>query len=161
MGMTFVSSGISNDLFVNIGGSRAGSATTNYFSPVGTRTGFTSVTEADCALAHQFAVTVSNLRMFLSANTYATDATVRMRKAGVDVAQNLTLTAGATGYFEDPTNTDAFSASDEISLSITGGTSGSVSVEILGVTEQEIIAGAPMRGLCLSNFGYVSYMQGH
>lgn len=124
-----------NDLFSNFvtGTARAASGTASYHPFVGTPA--SSATEANASVQHGFDGRASRLRIYLSANTYSADATATLRIAAADVTQTITLTAGATGWFEDTTHTDDFTANQDCCVKIVGGTSGSITIRTIGVTE--------------------------
>lgn len=58
----------------------------------------------------------SNLRVFLSANTFSggRTATITLQKNGSDQTSQVTIPNAATGWFEDVTNTDAVSAAGDL-----------------------------------------------
>lgn len=137
-GIDYGSSVKQNDLFSrSIAAARTASGTSTYYALLG-RQSVNSTTEADVTLRHGFSVQMSRLRLFLSANTYSASATVRLRKNAADGNQTITIGAGATGLFEDTTNTDNATSTDDICWSITGGTSGSISIESQGITEEDV-----------------------
>lgn len=117
----------------SLGAARAASATVHYFPITGT-TDFTTTTESQAKIQTTFSNTVSKLRMNLSANTYSAAGTVKFRKNGADGNQSVSLTASTTGWFEDASNSDSCAGTDDINLSIAGGTSGSITVQAYGVT---------------------------
>lgn len=65
-----------------------------------------------------FSATVERLRTYVSANSSATTSTVTLYKNGVATAAQVSIPAGATGWFEDTSHSVAFSASDEGNLRI-------------------------------------------
>lgn len=69
--------------------------------------------EDSYALTFRMAATLSNLRVSVDSNTTLVDETLTSRKNLGAGAQTLTVTAGATGGFEDTTNTDSLVAGDE------------------------------------------------
>jgi hypothetical protein len=122
-----------------IGSTRAASATTHYFA-LGGRFGTGTIaqtTETQCSVAHTFIGRLSKARVYISANTYSTDATVRVRKDAGNGNQVITITAAGTGWFEDATNTDTFTATNLCNFSIVGGTSGSITMLTQAITGQE------------------------
>ncbi len=125
----------SNDLFggANAGTARSASGTADYFPFAGS--GASSTTEANASIQHGFDARASKLRIYLSANAYASDATATFRVAAADGNQTITLTAGATGWFEDTTHTDDFTANQDCCVKIVGGTSGNITIRTIGLTE--------------------------
>ncbi len=81
-----------------------------------------------------FDTTLSNLRILVTVNTYAADATFSLFKNGSAVNNTCTITAGATGLFQDTTHTDDFVSGNDIGLGIIGGTSGSITTLWAAVT---------------------------
>lgn len=101
------------------------------FAPIGGLLGAASVlatTESTIQYTMRRAVTFTNIRVTLIANTINTGTTVwRLRVNGADVNQLANIAAGATGAFEDTTNTDDVVAGDEVNHQVTtSGTSGSI-----------------------------------
>lgn len=135
-----VTSGAQNDVFATSGGgaTRTASGTATYYTLIGNISG--STTEANRVIQHAFSGSASRLRLYLSANTYSTDGTATFRIAGADGAQTVTLTAGATGWFEDTTHSDSFASTDNCCVKITGGTSGSITIRCIGLKESNVTA---------------------
>lgn len=132
--------GTKSDLFFHLstnGLARAASATVHYLPIAGQTNSAAITTESQAQMSHGFVGAITKLRIYLSANTYAADATLRLRKNGVDGNNTVTLTAGLTGWFEDATSSDDFDHDDLIALSVVGGTSGSITVHGGGVTEED------------------------
>ena len=71
-------------------------------------------------------ITVTKFSCFVSANTYSVSATSTIRKNLADGKATLTLTNAVTGEFEDVTNSDSYVAGDIISISMVGGSTGSL-----------------------------------
>lgn len=96
--------------------------TTTYESISG---GFTaSTTETDMRAEAQFAMTLSNLEIFLTANTALATSTVRSRIDGADGNQVISILTLLTGWFEDTTNSDVVTAAQEINYSTVVGAGG-------------------------------------
>lgn len=113
--------------------SRTASATTHFLPIIG-RIGVTSETvEASCKLDIGFTATASNLKIFVSANTYTGAATYKSRKNGADGSQSVSITAGGTGVFEDTSNSDSLSATDDFCTAIVGGTANSITIQWTGM----------------------------
>jgi hypothetical protein len=136
----FVSAGVQNDVFMGaLDGSRtrAASATEHFDGLSGAVWEGSEIVEGQPAVTHLFAGTASRLRIHISANTYTGDAEHKLRINGADGNQHATITAGNTGWFEDASNTDAFTETDLVCTSIVGGTANSITYRASALTEQE------------------------
>ena len=121
---------------VSSGTARAASATAHY-SPIGGlafASVLTSFTEAQARVKPGFAGTASNLRCYLSANTYGADATLKLYKAGSAVITTTLTASGGAGWYENTSDTVSFTDTDELSFEFVGGTSGSATIRMVGVT---------------------------
>lgn len=58
--------------------------------------------------------TLRNFCFYLSANARTTDTVFRIRNAGTNGNQTITVTAGTTGLFEDNSNTDTVAANSDV-----------------------------------------------
>lgn len=116
------------------GEARTASATVHYFSPIGYISALTVTTESQAQIPPGYDVTFSNLRIYISSNTYSAAGTLRFRNAGADGNQSVSLTASTTGWFEDTSNSDLVAAADQFAVSIVGGTSGSITMRSVGIT---------------------------
>jgi len=118
--------------------SRAASATEHFYTIGGRNTLRTStnvLTEAQARIKVGFAATCSNLRIYLSANTYTTDGTMTLYKNGSATAVVVTITAGGgAGWYEDTTRTVDIDDNDELSIGIVGGGANSISMSFFGLT---------------------------
>lgn len=90
-------------------------------------------TEAATQLRIAQYYTSSFLSLYADTNTRTTTSTYRSRKNGAN-GQSLTIGAGATGFFEDVTNTDTLVPGDLYNLSLTYG----LGVGNLGVRHQSV-----------------------
>lgn len=92
----------------------------------------TSVTtESQVQIAARVPGTLRNLYVRVSANARTTATTVAVRKNGADGNLNISIGSGATGAFEDTTNTDAIVAGDLINTRTTTGTgTGTITIEL-------------------------------
>jgi len=78
-------------------------------------------------------LTASNLAVFLNANTVTGASTCTFRKNTVNGNQSVSITSATSGYFEDVSNTDICSSTDEINYQIVTATSGvSMSLNTVG-----------------------------
>jgi hypothetical protein len=90
-----------------------------------------TTTEAQRQMKIYEAVTLSKLEVIVSANTIATSpTTVRTRIATANGNMNISIAAGATGTFQDSSNTDTFNGTGQkfCFQIVTPGTSGSISI---------------------------------
>ncbi len=90
-------------------------------------------TELPTQLAYGIAGVLSNLRCYVSSNTGSGVGTIRSRINTADGTQILSITSGATGIFEDASNTDSIDADDLISISSIKDSGTSVGVSMLGM----------------------------
>ena len=129
---------------VNIG--RTASATAHYVPIGGNLFSLTAFTEAQARLKPGFAAVVSNLRCYLSANTYASNGTLKLYQNGVAVI-TLTLTAsGGAGWYENTTDTITIDDNDELSFEFDeGGASGSINIHSAGITFAPVAGAAVTR----------------
>jgi hypothetical protein len=98
---------------------------TQYFG-VYTGTHQNSSVEARVMAEAQAPGTFSNVFCYISANAAAADSFLRFRKNGSNGNQVVTIGAGATGQFEDTSNTDAVTTDDDLTVSITAGSGGAL-----------------------------------
>jgi hypothetical protein len=123
---------------------RAASGTATY-QPIGGAVGNESPTEANSKIKVGFAARVSNLRCYLSANTYGGAATLKLYQNGSPV---LTTTIGASGgaaWYENTADTIDIDADDELSFEFDEGTSGSITIQSVGITFAPIPVGGNRR----------------
>ena len=95
---------------------------TNYF-PINGDVESGSV-EADRKTKARDAFTLSQLTISLSANTVTAASTLRLRKNGANTAMVVTITASTTGVFNDNTNTESVTSTDDLNLSLVTGATG-------------------------------------
>jgi hypothetical protein len=132
------STGATNDLFsVSAGNSRTAGASANFAPITGALSTLASTTESLFQLQHGFPVKITNLRVYVSANTYTGSAAVKLRVNGADGNQNITVGSGLTGIFEDNSNSDTVVATDNVCVSVAGGTANSATFNWLAVTETD------------------------
>lgn len=132
-GATLKDSGNEMEMWCAIGAgeARAASATPSYYC-IGGRLE-ASASEANKSVTPGFALTARNLRIYISANTYSTDATLILRQAGA-TAITTTIGAGVTGWIDPASGTAAVLATDLIDYEIVGGTTGSITPHMIGFT---------------------------
>src|SRR3990172_2970112 len=115
---------------------RVASATAHYLAIGGSiPSTLTDLTEANARIKPGFAGVASNLRCYLSANSYASAGTLKLFQNGSAV---ITLTLGAGGgaaWYENTADTVTFDDNDEFSLEFDeGGASGSITIASAGLT---------------------------
>lgn len=146
IGCTLDSSGpIANDIFGfgdnGLAGSRAASATNNYYAFLGNLTGGITTEDQTTSIVHPFACLTSNFRLNVQTNTYTGSATCQLRRnRSVNCNQAFTIGAGLTGLFEDAVHSDFLSSGDDIAWYMTGGTTGSILFRAVGLTEANLTA---------------------
>lgn len=84
----------------------------------------TSATESNTQGDARTPFTVSNLTIYISANTLADNSTLRLRKNAANGNLVVSITAATTGRFEDIVNSDAFIFTDTINLQLITGATG-------------------------------------
>jgi len=139
-GVTCISTNSKQDVVGRMSGARTASATVHFW-PIGGEELDDVTDEERIKCSMQYDGTASNLRIHAPTNTYSGNATFTLRKNGVDTAVTVTHTAASTALNEDTSNSVSFVAGDDLSLSYTGGTTGSIgSLTTWALTIQE---GAP------------------
>src|SRR3990167_10787302 len=113
---------------------RTASATAHYFPIGGYFQALTAVTEAQARLKPGFAAVVSNLRCYLSANTYTGNGTLKLYQNGVAVTTTTITASGGAAWYENTSDTITIDADDELSLEFDEGTSGSITIHSAGIT---------------------------
>lgn len=120
------------------GASRAASATASFYAPLGIVPATNITTESAMNIQHFFPCLNSMMKVYITANTYSVAATMTSRKNSGAGNQTISITAGATGLFEDTTNSDALGANDDFCFSIVGGSTGAASLQWMGSLEQDL-----------------------
>lgn len=136
IGATLTSSTVKSETFAGLqaGIARAASATAHYLPPGGTISSLTAFTEAQARVKVGFAGTASNLRCYLSANTYTVDGTLKLFKNGSAVLTTTITNLGGAAWYENSADTVDFVATDELSFEFVDGTTGSITIQNVGVT---------------------------
>jgi hypothetical protein len=137
---TFKSSTNKSEIFsgAHSGFARTASATpTNY--PIGGRT--VVDTDANNRIKPGFSGIASNLRCYLSGNTYTGAGTLELVKNGSAVLTTTIGVGGGAGWYENTVDTVTFNDTDEFSFQLVGGTSGSVTFANMGITFSPPAAG--------------------
>ena len=89
--------------------------------------GGSSIATAEASIRRKIRNTrliISELHVYLSANTVSANSTATLRKNGVATGLTVTLTANTTGLFSDTTHTVDVGSSDELALEIVTGATG-------------------------------------
>ena len=120
------------------GSARAASATPDYYS-FGTGG---STTETSTAVKVGFAARCTNLRCYLSANTYTGAATLKLMVNGAAVLTTTITASGGAGWYENTTDTANIDADDVVSFEIDEGTSGSITIHQIWITFGPLIMDA-------------------
>lgn len=108
--------------------------------------GFTSdgliltATEANAQVKHNIASKFKNLRVYISANSAGTTSTIKLRVNGADGGNSVSITAGATGWFEDTTNTDTTASGDKINFAIVKTDANNITIKTIAV---DVLATTP------------------
>lgn len=119
-----------------LGGSRTASATPQYF-PLGCFAALTTTwTDAQARTRMGFTGTASRLRIQVLANNYTDDLTLKLFKNGSAV-MTVTVAADADGWAENTVDTSSFVATDEYSLELVGGGTGSALIYAMMVTLED------------------------
>lgn len=132
---TFINTNRETQLLAGFVSTRTASATANYLCPVG---GYdhTNTSEDAARVYLNLAGTLSKLYIGVSSNSYTGTATLTLRKNGVDTGLTVSITAGATGYIQDTTNSVTVADGDYITLSLVGGTANTMTFGTVGMVFQ-------------------------
>ena len=99
------------------------SANTTFWEYLNGRIGGTS-TESFAQTYINQSCTVDCLRVYISSNPNTGTTTVTARKNGVNTSRTLSITSGATGWFEDMVNSDSLVSGDLYNFRIVTGATG-------------------------------------
>ena len=83
-------------------------------------------TETDVQVTWNVGGTLSNLTLRVSTNATTASSTFRTRLNAGNGGQSVSIGAGATGFFEDTTNTDTIASGDEVNYQMVAGTGGAI-----------------------------------
>lgn len=111
-------------------GNALGAASTRYVALSGGQV--TSATEADLQTLVRDTLTLDNLFVRITANATTATSTVRSRKNAANGAQSVSIGSGATGVFEDTTNSDSLVSGDLVNAQAVVGAGGSLTYSIIG-----------------------------
>jgi len=84
--------------------------------------GAVTSTEANTRLTVKDSFTGQNFYVYIASNARTTTTTLRTRKNGANGAMSVSVTTGATGLFEDNSNTDSLVSGDTYNLALTTST---------------------------------------
>lgn len=134
VGITLKSSSLQSETWASFaaGLARAASATPNYYCIGGRLNG--SLTEAQERVKPGFAGVAKNLRCYLSANTYTANGTLKLMLNGSAVLTTTITLLGGAGWYENTADTVNFDDNDELSFEIDEGTTGSITIHMIGIT---------------------------
>lgn len=92
-------------------------------------------TEANVQIVARAAGTLEDFSVRINANARTTTTTFRTRKNGANGGQSVSVTSGATGNFQDTSNTDTIASGDTYNASFTTSTGGgAMDWGLVGVT---------------------------
>lgn len=112
--------------------------TTEYHLPIGLNP---SSTESLRQIQMPIPLRFTNLQVHVITNTITGSAsTVKVRKNSADGNGLVSISAGATGFFEDTVNSDSIKVGDKMAYEIiTPNTSGTLSINMISTTGEEFI----------------------
>jgi lambda family phage minor tail protein L len=135
------SSGAKSMVIVRAGAgvSRTGSATSHYM-PIMSRGIGSLATEGFATIKPGFFGRLSQIRVLTASAGYDATFTVRKNTGGgaADTAVSVTQSSGASGWAENNSSTVDFNPTDELSISWTGGTSGSTQLHCIALTVEDL-----------------------
>ena len=133
---TLKSTSSKSETFIGIqsGQARTASATAHYFPIGGYLQSLTAFTEAQARIKPGFAAIVSNLRCYLSANTYTGNGTLKLYQNSNAVLTTTITASGGAAWYENTADTITIDADDELSFEFDEGTSGSITIHSVGIT---------------------------
>lgn len=98
-------------------------------------------TEASRATTMRKAGTFTRMFHRITSNGTTTGSTARFRKNGANGNQNFSIGAGATGEFEDPSNSDTVAVNDVVNYRLTVGATAGMVMSTCAVTFENSTAG--------------------
>lgn len=111
---------------------------------------YDTTTEADHAYDIPFALTASKMGVRVASNGSATTTTIRLRVDGANGNQAIAITSGSTGSFRDTSSSDSVAANQDVNFSVTGHTTGSLSIRTFSMFMSEVVAGGAAVGFGLT-----------
>lgn len=146
VGVTMKSAAGKSDLVAQVQSSvsRSASSTATLYIPGGHLTA-----SASARIKVGFAARCSNLRMYAASNSYTGSATLKLLVN--NVAQiTLNISAGATGWLENTSDTFDISPTDDVCFEIDEGSSGSLGISQLAITFAPITSAQPPRTMAIN-----------
>lgn len=117
-------------------GNGPGDGVTNYYAVGGFAGGRT--TESDSETKAKFAFTASELACYLAANATTGTSTFDLRLTNASSALTVSITAAATGYFEDATHTVSVASGTSIDLRFVNGGGGAITLRHVGMVLEPV-----------------------
>ena len=141
VGATLKSSSNKSEIWAGVqnGVNRVASSTAFYY-PIGGSTTGTNISEENARIKVGFAAVVSNLRCYLSANNYAGNATLKLYQNGSAVLTTTITASGGAAWYENNSDTITIDADDELSFEFDEGTSGTITIQSVGITFAPVAA---------------------
>lgn len=124
------------------------------YGPILTQRPTYTGTEANAQIKWPKAETFKDLRAYVSANAASATATISFRINGADGSLTVPVTAGATGWFEDASNSDAVAAGDLINFCITRTDAGSITFKSIGIDAVDDVPSATVGCWAASGAGF-------
>ena len=122
------------------GAPRAASATASYCTVGGVVPNPLLTDETKERIKIGFAAVVSNLRCYISANTYTVNGTLKLMQNGSAVITTTIGAGGGAAWYENTSDTITIDADDELSFEFDEGTSGSITIRSVGITFAPVAA---------------------
>lgn len=118
-------------LFINGGNATSQAAGTTRYWPVGISGGAPFSNEVFRKIKIREAGVLSKFLIKISDNSATASSTARTRKNEANGSMSVSIAAGATGDFEDTTNTDSIAVDDYLAFQTICGSGGSLTVSII------------------------------
>ena len=147
VGATFTSSTNKSEVCLadTLGEARPASATADYFPVGGGLESFGTFTDANARVKVGFTATASNLRCYLSANTYTVNGTLKLMVNGSAALTTTITLLGGAGWYVNTSDTVALAATDEISYEFDEGTTGDITLHTVMVTLEDTTSAATFK----------------
>ena len=144
IGATLKSTTSKQDCWAQVqdGTARAASSTATYYA-IGGAIALSTFTEAQCRIRPGFAAVVSNLRCYLSTNTYTVNGTLKLYQNGSPVITTTITLLGGAAWYENTSDTITIDADDELSFEFDEGTTGDITIHSVGITFAPVAGGGP------------------
>ena len=126
------------------GRTQAAGTTRDVFAIGFTEVADTALTEAAAQTLIRDSYTWANFFVRVTANATTATTTVRNRVNSADGAMSVSIGSGATGVFEDTTNSNALVTGDLISIQSLSGAGGTITYSVFGSTLQHASANVPI-----------------